>query len=276
MARRVGERDGVGRVAALDGDRAHGLAVAHQRVGLQDPAHLRLAGQDARDDRGLVLDARVVDEDLQQEAVDLRLGQRVGALGLDRVLRREDEERGRDRERLPADRHLLLLHDLQQRRLHLRGRAVDLVGEQQVAEDRAELGVERAGVRPPDARADEVRRDEVGRELHAAERPAHHLRERLDGQRLREAGDALEQDVAVGEQRDEHALEHRVLADDHALGLVEDLLQRGGGLQRGVAVGRGRGDGDRRRPRRLGGREERGGSSRDRSCGGSSCRRGVG
>ena len=61
--------------------------------------------------------------------------------------------------------------------------------------------------------------------------------ERLDGQRLGEPGDALQQDVPAGEQRHEHALEHRVLADDDALALVEHLLERGGGLHRGVAVG---------------------------------------
>ncbi|MEY2516627.1 MAG: hypothetical protein QOJ89_3985, partial [bacterium] len=74
----------------------------------------------------LVFDRRVLDEQLEEEAVDLRLGQRVGALGLDRVLRREHEKRARDVVGLTGDRHLLLLHDLEQRRLDLRRRAVDL------------------------------------------------------------------------------------------------------------------------------------------------------
>ena len=64
----------------------------------------------------------------------------------------------------------------------------------------------------------------------------------------------------VGEERDEQPLEHRVLADDHALDLVQDLLQHGGGLG-ATAVGRRGGDGDRRGSRRLGGRQERGGSA---------------
>ena len=88
------------------------------------------------------LGRRVVDEDLHQEAVDLRLRQRVGALGLDRVLRRHREERPRHRVGGAADRHLVLLHHLEQRRLDLRRRAVDLVGEQEVCEHRPELGVE--------------------------------------------------------------------------------------------------------------------------------------
>ena len=76
-----------------------------------------------------------------------------------------------------------------------------------------------------DARADEVGGHEVGRELDAAEGAAEHVGERLDGQRLGQAGDALEQHVAAGQQRDQQALEHRVLADDDALDLVERLLE---------------------------------------------------
>ncbi len=186
--------------------------------------------------RDLVAVRRVVDDELEHEAVDLRLGQRVGALGLDRVLRREHEERRRDVVRLVADRDLALLHHLEQGRLHLGGRAVDLVREQEVAEHRAELGVEAAAVRPVDARADEVRRDEVGRELQALEAAAEHVRDGLDGQRLGQAGDALEQDVAAGEQRHEDALEHRLLADDHPLDLEQRRLQRVVGVTRRVRL----------------------------------------
>ena len=80
-------------------------------------------------DRQLLVVLGVVDEDLQHEAVDLRLGQRVRALGLDRVLCGEREERVGSGEGVGADRDLPLLHHLEQRRLHLGRRAVDLVGE---------------------------------------------------------------------------------------------------------------------------------------------------
>jgi hypothetical protein len=46
---------------------------------------------------GLLLGGRVVDEELEEEAVGLRLGQRVGAFLLDRVLRGHHEERLRGR-----------------------------------------------------------------------------------------------------------------------------------------------------------------------------------
>jgi hypothetical protein len=182
-------------------------------------------GERPRDDRGLLAVGRVVDDQLEHEPVDLGLGQRVRALGLDRVLRGEHEERRRDAVGLVADRDLALLHHLEQRGLHLGRRAVDLVGEQEVREHRAELGVEPVGVRPEHPRADEVDGHEVGRELDAVERAAEDVGDGLDRQRLGQAGDALEQHVAAGEQRDEHALEHRLLADDDALDLEQRVLE---------------------------------------------------
>ena len=55
---------------------------------------------------------------------------------------------------LLADGDLALLHHLEQRRLHLGRGPVDLVGEQEVAEHGAQLGVEGARVRPVDPGAD--------------------------------------------------------------------------------------------------------------------------
>ena len=88
----------------------------------------------------LVLALGVADADPQQEAVELRLRERVGALVLDRVLGREHDERRRERPRLALDRDLPLLHRLEQRGLRLRRGAVDLVGEEEVGEDRARAG----------------------------------------------------------------------------------------------------------------------------------------
>jgi len=53
-----------------------------------------------------------------------------------------------------------------------------------------------------------------------------YLGEGLDRQRLRQARYTLEEEVAAGEKRDEHPLEHCVLADDHPPDLVEDGFGR--------------------------------------------------
>jgi hypothetical protein len=76
----------------------------------------------------------------------------------------------------------------------------------------------------------------VGRELQALERAAEDVGDGLDGERLGQARDALEQDVATGEERHEQALEHPLLADDHPLDLEQRGLQRVMGLARGVRL----------------------------------------
>ena len=124
-----------------------------------------------------------------------------------------------------ADRHLPLLHHLEQRGLDLRRRAVDLVREEEVAEDGPELRVEAAFALTVDPRPDEIRRDEVRRELDAGERAPEHGRGRLDRQRLGEAGDSLEQQVPLGKQADDDALEHHVLTGDHPPDLEQRLLE---------------------------------------------------
>jgi hypothetical protein len=128
--------------------------------------------------------------------------------------------------RLAGDRHLALLHHLQQRALHLGRRAVDLVGQQQVGEHRPQRGAEVAGLLVVDARADQVGRHQVGRELDALELAAQRARQGLDRQRLGQPGHAFDQQMALRQHGDHHALQKAVLADHHALDLVEDLFHQ--------------------------------------------------
>lgn len=57
-------------------------------------------------------DARYVD--LEREAVELGLWQRISPLQLDRILRRQDEERGREDVGFSQHRHPPLLHRFEQ------------------------------------------------------------------------------------------------------------------------------------------------------------------
>ena len=80
---------------------------------------------------------RIADLQFEHEAVNLRFGQRIGAFLLDGILRGEHQERFLEFEGLVADGDLFFLHGFEQRALHLGGRAVDFVGEDEVGEDRA-------------------------------------------------------------------------------------------------------------------------------------------
>lgn len=74
---------------------------------------------------------------LDQEAVELCLRQLVSTGLLHRVLRRDDHERCAHGMADAVDRDNALLHDLEQRALRLRTRAVDLVGQNDGGEDRS-------------------------------------------------------------------------------------------------------------------------------------------
>ncbi len=158
----------------------------------------------------------VVDEHLEEEAVHLCFGQRVRALDLDRVLGGEHEERPRKREGAAADRDLPLFHRFEQRRLHLRWRAVDLVGEQDVGHDRAEPGDELPPVGVEDLGPGEVAGQQVGSELDARERALHRRGEAAGGEGLAEPGHALEEDVPLAHGAQQHVLDERALADHRA------------------------------------------------------------
>ena len=116
--------------------------------------------------------ARVAERGLEEEAVELRLGERERALVLDRVLGREQQERLGQEARDAVDRHLPLGHRLEQRGLRLRHRAVDLVDEHDVGEDRARPELEVARALVEDGEARDVGRLQVRRALDPRRRRA--------------------------------------------------------------------------------------------------------
>ena len=164
----------------------------------------------------LRLEVRVPERRPQEEAVELRLRQRERSLVLDRVLGRDHEEGIRKRSRDAVARDLPLGHRLEERRLRLRDRAVDLVDEHDVREHRAgpELEVASALVEHREAR--DVGRLEIGRALDSpGARALDRLCERASEHGLRGSRDVFEQDVAAArESRDDEANLSRLAVDD--------------------------------------------------------------
>ncbi len=144
----------------------------------------------------------------------------------------------------------MLLHGLEQRALDLRRRAVDLVGEDEVGEDGALAHAEVARGLVVDERAHEVGREQVRRELDALEARVDGAGERGDGERLGEAGHALDEHVPAREQADQQALhEHGLPDDDLPDGVEEGSDERaraGDAVREGAEVGRGGGHRARR------------------------------
>ena len=197
--------------------REQGRAVDH--LGQHDVVLLPL--DPAGEHLPLGLRIRIAEAGAEQEAIELRLRERVGALVLDRVLGREHQEGALERAGQPVRGHLPLLHRLEQRRLCLRRSAVDLVGEEEMREDRARPELEVAVPLVPDRRPRDVSGEEIRRELDAAEAEPARLCERSRREGLREPRHVLEENVAVGEEPEQDELELLTLADDGALDLVE-------------------------------------------------------
>ncbi len=121
-----------------------------------------------------------------------------------------------------------LLHGLEQRRLRLRRRAINFVGQHDVPEDRprneSPAPVARRRILLDDVRSGNVRGHQVRRELDALEHQAQRLGNRPDHQRLRRAGQTGNQAMAAYKQRDENLVEHFLLSDDDLADLREDVV----------------------------------------------------
>ena len=168
--------------------------------------------------------ARIAKRDAEQEAVELGFGQWKRSLVIDRVLGGQHDEGLGQPVRHPVDRDLRLLHRLQQGRLRLRGRAVDLVCQHHLRNDRPGPELERPPLLVVDVHAGDIARQEVGRELDALEATAHAAGDGFRQYRLANAGYVLDQDMPATEQRHEHQLHLAPLADDDVLDVVRRRL----------------------------------------------------
>jgi hypothetical protein len=161
----------------------------------------RLMAREAHDlERGRAV--RIVDGNVQHEAVDLRFGQRVCTLLLDGILRRHHQEQRRQLVARLADADLTLPHRLEQGRLYLGRGSIDLVGKNEIVKQRSALKFEGPFLGPIDVRSGEIGRKHVGGKLYALEVALEAPCQRLDGASLGEPWGTFDQQMPVGQERD--------------------------------------------------------------------------
>ncbi len=163
------------------------------------------------------------------EAVALGLGEGIGALHLDGVLGGDHHEGRVQLVRPPVDRHLVLLHALQQRGLRLGGGSVDLVAHHDVGEHRAGLELELPGLLVVGADPGDVTGQQVGGELDPPDGAVDGACERLGQHRLADPWHVLDQQVAFGEQDRQRETDGVALALDHRFDRLPNPV--GGGDQ---------------------------------------------
>jgi hypothetical protein len=128
---------------------------------------------------------------------------------------------------------VMLLHGLEQRGLSLGAGAVDLVGHQELGEDRS---FDEAEAAPPGRallqhfRAHDVGGHQIRRELDALVLESEHGAERLDQTRLGKAGHADQKRVSAGEQRNQGKVDHALLAENGGSRGLADFFNLGANL----------------------------------------------
>ena len=180
------------------------------------------------DDADEVLQIGMGHPHLEEEPVDLGLGQRVGPLHFQGILGGQHLEGPGELGPLTPHGDGPLLHGFEEGRLGLGRRPVDLVGQDEVGEHRARFEPEAVVlglVLDDDRGADDVGRHEVGGELNAGETEGQGLGQTPDEQGLAEAGDALEENVAFAEEGDQGQFHHGLLAHDGPGQLFSDGVQ---------------------------------------------------
>jgi len=167
---------------------------------------------------------RITDVQLQHEAVDLRFRKRVCAFLLDRVLRRQNEERLFEDVGCAADGDLLFLHRFEERGLDLGRSSIYFVRQDDVGEDRTFLHREFSVGLIVDLRSHDIRRQKVRCKLDSTEGGIDRFSQSPHGERLREPRNSLEKYVTASQQTYEESFDHVVLPHDAAAHLSHDLL----------------------------------------------------
>ena len=179
------------------------------------------------EDTHLVRDVGIAQADAQEEAIQLRFGERERPLVFDGILRGKHHERARQFVGHAVHRHLALLHGFEQGGLRLGRGAVDLVCQHDLSHDRAGTELELLFGLVIDGDAGHVAGKHVGRKLDAAEGAVQRAGETARQHRLADARHVLDQHVSLAQQADDNHFHGRALADDHLFQIADHNFTEG-------------------------------------------------
>src|SRR5664280_333947 len=214
-------------------DLAHGSLQASQFVHGQDLLEViqRVGELLLVENQLLVCRAGIPEANPQHEPIELGFRQGECALVLDRVLRRDDEERLGHEVGRAVDRGLVLFHAFEQRRLRLGRCPVDLVGQHHLGHDRAGPELELLRLLVVYRKPGYVGWEQIRRELDPPEAAPEAPGDRFGKHCLAGAGNVLYKKMAATEQSNEGQPYLLALADDYPFDvrcyLLAGLLDRG-------------------------------------------------
>ncbi len=141
------------------------------------------------------------------------------------ILRRQSHERRRQGKGLAFNGDLPFLHHFQQRRLGLGRGAVDLVGQQEVAEHRPPADFKPFLAQVVQGMAGHIAGHQIGGELDAGEPGVDAGRQGPRQQGFAQTRHALDQDMTGGAQGDQRLFHHRLLTDQRPADFSAQGLQ---------------------------------------------------
>ncbi len=136
----------------------------------------------------------------------------IGSFLLDRILRGHHHEWRLQRIGLAVNGDLPLFHDLEQCRLRLCRRAVDLVDQNDIAENGSLLELETAFPRIENGSPDHIAGHQIRRELDTRKADRNDFAEQFGRKRLGHSRYAFDQDMAVRQDSRKQQLDHLIPA----------------------------------------------------------------
>ena len=239
-------------------ERVSGMDVLHQRLQLQQVGCLHHGLQvlqqvaPCRASQQAVFGGAVgvAQAEAHQKAIQLRLGQGLGAALFQRVLRGNHEKGLRQCIGFAFGADLALFHGFKQRALCLGAGAVDFIGQQHLREHRPRVKNELLLIALVNRYARQVAGHQIRRELHAGKLQPQALRQRMRQRGFAHTRHVFDQQMAVGQQA-HHGIRYRFgLAQNNLIELLQQGVQQLMGAFVGHA-GRGRKRAMRRQRRRV-------------------------